>query len=335
MSLRESRNRAMSPTAARNVAAAITLTPGTGHQALRFGPVEHLLGDGPLGVLDLGLEKIDLPQRRGERLGFFDRETLLQLPEPTAALDPNMSEHVRPPPAGSGPPTAWRPPTPRLRPPSPPGRSAQGSQPAPRSRLRSSTRDHHHTSDPTRGSRSRRNRDADQGRSREMLRPVRKRERDHPRSALLKKCSTQRLGRDLCVGQSGSVPSPTARGWTLHPRWMHADVMGKLWVPVLVRLEESSSDHSPDHHLHPILHRRSGRHRRTSRIRHRPRQAVANPDPAPPPGADRAPQQADKQGALTPYRCRWAKRAVVRATFRAKAWEHPFPPVGRKQAGRC
>lgn len=39
-----------------------------------------------------------------------------------------------------------------------------------------------------------------------------------PAVGAAEKCSTQQLGRDLCVGQSGSVPSPTARGWTLNPR---------------------------------------------------------------------------------------------------------------------
>ena len=34
-----------------------------GQKPLRLGPVEHLLGDGPLGLLDLYLKEIDLPQR--------------------------------------------------------------------------------------------------------------------------------------------------------------------------------------------------------------------------------------------------------------------------------
>jgi hypothetical protein len=91
MSLRESRNRAMSPTAARNVAAG-SVHARHGQKPLRLGPVEHLPGDGPLGLLDLYLNEIDLPQRRGERLGFFDRKLLLQLREPAAAFD---SEHNR------------------------------------------------------------------------------------------------------------------------------------------------------------------------------------------------------------------------------------------------
>jgi hypothetical protein len=76
---------------------------------------------------------------------------------------------------------------------------------------------------------------------------------------------------------------------------------GSYGYQLLSVVEERTSDHSSDNHLHPVLHRRNARHRRTSRIRHRPRQAVANPHPAPPPDPDSAPQQADKQGPLTQF----------------------------------
>jgi hypothetical protein len=68
------------------------------------------------------------------------------------------------------------------------------------------------------------------------------------------------------------------------------------------RLEGSSrasgknqNDHRTDRCLRPILHRRGACHRRTSRIRNRPRQALANWHPAPPPDAE-APQQTNQAG---------------------------------------
>ena len=77
-----------------------------------------------------------------------------------------------------------------------------------------------------------------------------------------------------------------------------------LWGSLRARqvcIEGGLSDNSADRRLHSVLHRCGSRRSGTSRIRDRPRQAVANPRPAPPSDPVSAPQQADAQENLTPY----------------------------------
>ena len=79
-----SRSGAISPIAAMNVAAQITLTPGTVISRLISAAFEGVGSDQPLDRLDLGVEELDLAQRRVDRLALLSRE--LELGEPVPAL---------------------------------------------------------------------------------------------------------------------------------------------------------------------------------------------------------------------------------------------------------
>ena len=101
-----SRKRRMSPTAARNVAAHDHVDPGHGHQPAR-PPAELSAsrGDQPLDRRDLGVEELDLAQRRVDRLALLDRQ--LELGQPRAPLDPEqIGDRRRGRPAGASS-TAW------------------------------------------------------------------------------------------------------------------------------------------------------------------------------------------------------------------------------------
>ena len=80
----------MSPTAAMNLAATVTLTPGDGHQPLDLRPAQRLGGDELVDLRDLGVEEVDLAQAGVDGLALADRQELLGQPGP--ALD---SEEVR------------------------------------------------------------------------------------------------------------------------------------------------------------------------------------------------------------------------------------------------
>ena len=73
----------MSPTAARNVAATITLTPGTVISRLTCGELERVAGDLPLDLCDLLVEELDLAQTAVDGLALLDRQ--LDLAQPLAA----------------------------------------------------------------------------------------------------------------------------------------------------------------------------------------------------------------------------------------------------------
>ena len=58
----------MSPTAARKLAAQITLTPGTGEQPPQLGRLERLARDFALDRGDLAVQELDVAQARRDRL---------------------------------------------------------------------------------------------------------------------------------------------------------------------------------------------------------------------------------------------------------------------------
>src|SRR5687768_5701982 len=79
----------MSPIAARNDAATITLTPGTVISRRICGERSAVARDQPVDRGDLGVEERDLAQTALERLALLDRQ--LELGQPATALD---AEHV-------------------------------------------------------------------------------------------------------------------------------------------------------------------------------------------------------------------------------------------------
>jgi hypothetical protein len=82
--LRDVAKRRMSPTAARNVWAQITLTPRHRHQPPRRLRLERLRGDQRLDRGDLCVEEPGVAQTRRDRLLLLDRQ--LKLGQPPARL---------------------------------------------------------------------------------------------------------------------------------------------------------------------------------------------------------------------------------------------------------
>ena len=75
----------MSPIAARNVAATITLTPGHGHQPARSRASCSACGAITRSTCgDLAVEEVDLAQAAVDGLALLDRQ--LELGQPRAAL---------------------------------------------------------------------------------------------------------------------------------------------------------------------------------------------------------------------------------------------------------
>ena len=73
-SLRDCRNRRMSPIAARNVAAQITLTPGTVISRRDLGRLERLTRDQSLDRGDLCVQELDVAHAAVDRLALLERQ---------------------------------------------------------------------------------------------------------------------------------------------------------------------------------------------------------------------------------------------------------------------
>jgi hypothetical protein len=84
--LRLVRNRFGLPTAAMNDAAPIRFTPGTVINRRISGQLSALLSDQPLDRSNLGIQELDVPEPRVDRLAFLQRS------EPPTALD---AEQIR------------------------------------------------------------------------------------------------------------------------------------------------------------------------------------------------------------------------------------------------
>ena len=83
----------MSPTAARKIAAQMTLTPGTVISRLICGELQGLLGDQPLDLLDLLIEELDVAQAGLD--GLILDVWQFQSPQPVPAFDPEQVRHRR------------------------------------------------------------------------------------------------------------------------------------------------------------------------------------------------------------------------------------------------